>query len=107
MNRFDDLLHRVRLLNAQLEPVRNHIGSEVRTILHQQLWSIVGELNTSLNLNLDNTALDLAVEGDRLVIHYYAGVGGAAQSEVDLFIDRSFFVQKRAKDIRTGKVEVT
>lgn len=95
ISRFDDLLQRVALLNAQLAPVQHNIGSEARDILYRKLWAIVGELNSALNLGLDNTALDLTAEGDRLRIHFWSGVGGSIEEEVNIFIDRSFTVQKR------------
>jgi hypothetical protein len=89
MSRFDDLLQRVTLLNAQLGPVEHHVGSELRKILHGKLWAIVEELNRSLNLGLDNTALDLTAEGGRLRVHVLSSAG-----EVNLFIDRSFTMEK-------------
>jgi hypothetical protein len=95
ISRFDDLLQRVTLLNAQLEPEEHRIGSEVRKILHGKLWAIVGDLNSSLNLGLDNTALDLTAEGGRLRIHFWSGVEGTIAREVNIFIDRSFTVQKQ------------
>ncbi|HVT39612.1 MAG TPA: hypothetical protein VHE78_11245 [Gemmatimonadaceae bacterium] len=107
MNRFDDLLQRVNLLNSQLEPVEHHIGSEVRKLLHGKLWGIVGELNAALDLGLDNTALDLTVDGDRLKIHFWSGARGSGESEVDVFIERSFAVQRHTKDLGTGSVTVT
>lgn len=94
ISRFDDLLQRVALLNAQLAPVQHRIGSEARDILYRKLWAIVGELNSTLNLGLDNTALDLTAEGDRLRIHFWSGVGGSIEEEVNVFIDRDFTVQK-------------
>ncbi len=97
MTRFDDLLQRVSILNAQLGPVEHQIGSEVRDLLHRRLWAIVAELNRMLDLGLDNTALDLTVEGDRLRIHFWSGVGGSIDAEVNIFnifIDRTFTVQK-------------
>jgi hypothetical protein len=33
--------------------MEENIGSEVQMILRRQLWSIVGDLNASLNLGLD------------------------------------------------------
>lgn len=95
MTRFDDLLQRVAVLNAQLGPVEHHIGSEVRHILHRKLWDIVAELNSALNLGLDNTALDLTADGDRLRIHFWSGTGGSIEAEVNIFIDRTFAVEKR------------
>jgi hypothetical protein len=100
MNRFDDLFQRVSLLNFQIQSMEENVGSEVRMILHKQLWSIVGELNASLNLGLDNTALDLAVDRDRLVISYFSGVGGSAEREVKLFIDRLGSVKRRTKILK-------
>jgi len=97
MNRFDDLLQRVALLNLQIQSIKENIASDVRMILQRQLWTIVGELNTSLNLRLDNTALDLAVDGDRLVISYFSGAGGSAHRAITLFIDRLGSVKKRTK----------
>lgn len=94
MTRFDDLLQRVGILNAQLRPVEHQIGSEVRDILHRKLWAIVAELNSALNLGLDNTALNLTAEGDRLRIHFWSGVGGSIEAEVNIFIDRTFAVEK-------------
>jgi len=95
--RFDDLLQRVSILHAQLGPVEHQIGSEVRDILHRKLWAIVAELNSTLDLGLDNTALDLTAEGDRLRIHFWSGVGGSSDAEVNIFIDRTFTVQKHTK----------
>ena len=43
MTRFDELLQRVTLLNSQLAPVEDHLGSEVRHILYGKLWGIVDE----------------------------------------------------------------
>ncbi|CUQ66884.1 hypothetical protein [Candidatus Nitrospira inopinata] len=93
-SRFDDLLQRVSILNAQLGPLEHQIGSEVRDLLHRRLWAIVAELNSMLDLGLDNTALDLTAEGDRLRIHFWSGVGGSIDAEVNIFIDRTFTVQK-------------
>jgi hypothetical protein len=107
MNRFDDLLQRVSLLNAQLGPVEHHIGSEVREILHRNLWAIVGELNSALSLGLDNTALDLTVDGDRLRIHFWSGAGGSVETEVNILIDSAFTVQRHTKDLATGTVTTT
>lgn len=95
MTRFDDLLQRVAILNAQLGPVEHQIGSEVGDILHRKLWAIVADLNSALNLGLDNTALDLTAEGDRLRIHFWSGIGGSIEAEVNIFIDRTFAVEKR------------
>lgn len=100
MNHFDDLFQRVSLLNVQIQSTKENIGSEVRTILHRQLWSIVGELNASLNLGLDNTSLDLTVDRDRLVISYFSGVGGSAEMAVKLFIDRFGSVRRRTKILK-------
>jgi hypothetical protein len=107
MNRFDDLHQRVTLLNAQLGPVEHHIGSEVRDILYRKLWAIVGELNSTLNLGLDNTALDLTADGDRLRIHFWSGAGGSVETEVDIFVDRAFTVQRHTKNLATGTVTTT
>ena len=107
MNRFDDLLQRVTLLNSQLGPVKDHLGSDVRHILYGKLWDMVGGLNVMLNLGLDNTALDLTVDGDRLKIHYWSGAGGSVETEVTIFIDRSFAVQRYTKDLGTGNVTIT
>lgn len=107
MNHFGDLLQRVKLLNSQLQPLRNHVGSETRMILHRKLWEIVEELNTLLDLGLDNTALDLTVDGDRLMIHYWSGVGGSVENEINVFIDRSFAVQAHTKNLGTGSVTIT
>ena len=107
MTRFDDLLQRVALLNRQLGPVPHHIGSEVREILYRNLWAIVGELNGSLSLGLDNTALDLTVDGDRLRIHFWSGAGGSVESEVDIWIDSAFKVHKHTKDFATGTETTT
>lgn len=106
MNRFDDVLQRVKLLNAQLQPLKNDLGSQARMVLHSNLWGIVGELNAMLNLELDNTALDLDAEGDQLVIHYWSGIGDD-KYEVHVFIDRSFTVHIHTKDLRTGAVKIT
>jgi hypothetical protein len=95
MTRFDDLLQRVAILNAQLGPVEHQIGSEVRDILHRELWAIVADLNRTLNLGLDNTALELTAEGDRLRIHFWSGVEGPIKAEVNILIDRTFTVQRR------------
>jgi|GEM_PF-3014374 len=100
MNRFDDLLERVSLLNLQIQLVKEDVGSELREIIHGQLWRIVEELNASLNLGLDNTALGLTVDGDRLVISYFSGVGGSAQRAVTLFIDRLGSVKRRTKILK-------
>jgi len=97
MSRFDDLLQRVTLLNAQLGPVEHHIGSEVREILHRKLWAIVGELNSALNLGLDNTAPDLTVDGDRLRIRFWSRAEGSVETEVNILIDRAFTVQRLTK----------
>jgi hypothetical protein len=107
MNLFDDLLQRVNLLNAQLRSVQDDLGSEPRRILYNHLWGIVGELNARLKLGLDNTALDLRAEENRLVVHYYARVAGSTESEVTMFIDRSFSVEKHTKDVGTGSVEIS
>lgn len=107
MNRFDDLLQRVSLLNAQLDPLRDRIGSEARMALHRQLWSIVEELNEEHALGLDNNALDLTVEGTRLAVRYFSGVGGSADKEVTLLIDRSHGVERHTKDLGTGNVSIT
>jgi hypothetical protein len=106
MNRFDDLRQRVTLLNAQLEPVKDHLGSEVRQMLYSKLWAVVEELNTMLNLCLENTALELTVDGDRLMIHYWSGVGGSVENEVRIFIDRSFAVEKHTTDLGTSSVSI-
>lgn len=97
ITRFGDLWQRVFILNELLGPVKHQIGSEVRDILHRQLWAIVSELNSTLNLGLDNTALELTVAGDRLRIHYWSDAGGEA--EVNIFIDRTFAVDKRTTGI--------
>lgn len=107
MTRFDDLSQRVNLLNAQLQPLKDDLGSEARKILYNKLWDIVGELNGMLNLGLDNTALDLAVDGDRLLIHYWSGIGGSVESEVNVFIDRALTVHTHTKDLGTGNVKIT
>jgi hypothetical protein len=107
MTRFDELLQRVTLLNSQLEPVKHHLGSDVRHTLYAKLWGIVAELNDMLDLGLDNTALDLTEDGGRLRIHYWSGAGGSVETEVNVFIDRSFAVQKQTKNLRTGSVVIT
>ncbi|ALA59538.1 hypothetical protein [Nitrospira moscoviensis] len=107
MNRFDDLLQRITLLNTQLQPVKDHLGSDTRKMLYVKLWSIVGELNAMLHLGLDNTALDLKVDGHRIIIHYWSGVGGSVETEVSVFIDRSFAVQRHTKNLATGNVTMT
>jgi hypothetical protein len=107
MTRFDELLQRVTLLNSQLEPVKDDLGSDVRHILYGKLWGIVGELNDLLDLGLDNTALDLTENGGRLRIHYWSGSGGSVETEINVFIDRSFAVQRHTKDLGTGSVAIT
>jgi hypothetical protein len=107
ISRFDDLIERVILLNHQLAPIKHHIGSEVRDLLYHKLWAIVEELNLSLNLGLDNTALDLTVEGDRLRIHFWSGSGGSTEKEVDIFIDRTFTICRETTDLPSGKVATT
>ena len=99
MNRFDELLQRVTLLNLQLDSVRDHIGSDARKILYGKLWEIVGELNARLSLGFDNTALDLTADGDHLKIHYWSGAGGSAETEVTVLIDPSFAVQRQTKSL--------
>jgi hypothetical protein len=106
VNLFEDLMQRVTLLNTCLRPVEHNIGSEARTILHKQLWRIVGELNDRLNLGLENTALDLHVDGGRLIIHYYSGGRGSGESEINIFIDPGFAVERHTKDLRTGSIEI-
>jgi hypothetical protein len=95
ISRFDGLLQRVALLNAQLAPVQHHIGSDARDILHRKLWAIVGKLNSTRNLGLNSAALDRTAEGGRLTIYFWSGAGGAIEEEVNVFIDRSSTVQKR------------
>ena len=107
MNRFEDLFQRVTMLNAQLRPIEHHVGSEVRHLLYSKLWEIVAELNSALNLGLDNTALDLTAEGEQLRIHFWSGVGGSVEQEVNILIDRAFKVQKHVKDLGTGTVTTT
>lgn len=75
--------------------------------LHRQLWSIVEELNRELDLGLDNSALDLTVEKERLAIHYFFGAGGSAEKEVTLFIDRSRRIERHTKDLSRGNVSIT
>ena len=107
MNRFDDLLQRVSLLNAQLAHVAHHIGSDARMTLYRQLWRIVDQLNQELALGLDNSALDLNVIDERLAIRYFSGVAGSADEEITLFIDRSRRVERHTKNLTTGNVTVT
>ncbi len=104
MTRFEGLVQRVGVLNGQLGPVEHHIGSEVRKLLHQKLWAIVGELNSTLNLGLDNTALNLTVDGDRLRIHFWSGAGGSVETEVNIFIDRAFNVQRQMVHLGSGTI---
>jgi hypothetical protein len=99
MNLFEELKQRVALLNSRLQRVQEHPASETRKILHTQLWSIVEELNERLQLRLENTALDLHVEGDHLVIHYFERVRDSADHEVFVRIDPSFSVERHAKNI--------
>lgn len=95
MNLFEDLKQRVTLLNSQLRRVERELRSETRKILHAHLWRIVEELNGRLHLGLENTALDLYVEGSHLVIHYFEG---SSNNEVFLRIDPSFSVKRRTKN---------
>lgn len=98
VNLFEDLKQRVTLLNSQLRRVKQHPGSETGMILHTHLWGIVEELNERLDLRLENTALDLYVEKDHLVIHYFEQVSGSADNEIFLRIDPSFAVARHAKN---------
>lgn len=107
MNRFDDYLQRVNLLNAFIRSVEHDIGSPVRKIAYGQLWAIIAELNTMLNLGLDNTALDLRTAGNQIVIHTFSGVGGSQEYEISIFIDSSFAVERHTKTLATGVVETT
>jgi hypothetical protein len=84
------------IVSVQFGPVAHQIGSEVRDILRRKLRDIVAELNSALNLDLDNTPLDLTTEGNRLRIHFWLGTGSAIESEVSIFIDSNFAVEKRA-----------
>ena len=106
MTRFEEMSQRINLLNGQLETLEQSIGSEARKILYTRLWGIVAELDTLLNLGLENTALDLTVEGDRFVIHYWSGVNESAQ-EIHTFIDRSFKVFTQKRNLATGELELT
>ncbi|CAB3901353.1 Roadblock/LAMTOR2 domain-containing protein [Achromobacter mucicolens] len=74
--------------------------------LYTQLWRIVELLNQQLALGLDNSALGLTVINGRLAIHYFSGVGGSADEEVTLLIDRSHRVERHTKNLRTGQVTV-
>ena len=107
MNIFDDIVQRVSVLNSQLRLVEHDIGSEARRILHNHLWRIVEELNDRLSLGLQNCALDLRTEHDRLIIHYYATQRESTEQEINIFIDRSFAVERHTKDRSTGHVEIT
>jgi hypothetical protein len=60
-----------------------------------------------LSLRLENCALDLHTKDDRLIIHYYSGSGGSMEHEINIFIDRSFAVEKHTKDLSTGNVETS
>lgn len=97
MNQFNDLYQRIALLNSILDPVRHHLGSEVREIAYRQLWDIVGQLNRKLILGLDNNALDLNVSHDQIVIHYWRSIGGGIDSEETICIDESFSVEKQSR----------
>jgi len=107
MNRFDDLLQRVSLLNVLLKPIAHDLGSETRMILHRQLWRIVDQLNQELALDLDNTSLDLTAREESLAIHYFSGIGGSTSEEVTLIIDRSLRVERHTKNLATGTVTMS
>jgi hypothetical protein len=105
---FGDLFLEVVFLNDRLRQVEHDLGSVVRRATYDQLWGIVGELNERLNLGLDNTCLDLKAVGDQLVIHYWFGVESPYNShEVNIYINRSFSVERYTKDLNTGDVEIT
>jgi hypothetical protein len=99
MNLFEDVKQRVNLLNSQLREVQQDPGSETRKILYTHLWGIIEELNQLLGLHLENTALDLFVEGNRLVIHYFQGKAGSADDEVFIRIAPSFSVKRHMRNL--------
>jgi len=107
MNIFDDMVQRVSILNSQLRLVDHDLGSEARRVLHNHLWRIVEELNDRLSLRLENCALDLHTKDDQLIIHYYSRSSGSMEQEVNIFIDRSFAVERHTKDLSTGNVETS
>jgi len=96
MNRYDDIVERVSLLNAQLQSLHSPLGRdlELRMLLQNQLWSIVKTLNRSHALGLDNHCLDLYVEQSKLVLHFYRGVAASDTTECWISIDRTGRVER-------------
>ena len=69
MNRFDDIVERVSLLNQQLASAGRDL--HLRKCLHSRLWELVGYLDSFYGLGLDNHCVDLSEQAERLIIRFY------------------------------------
>ena len=103
MSRFDDLLQRVFLLNAQLMPIERHLGSEARAVVDRQpRASLISSINglpwgstTPLSISQPETKTSQSTSFPHR---------GLSERRSTLVIDRSIRVERDTRTLATGKL---